>query len=257
MDITQSLKDTENSLRDFIQARLIQKLGDDWVQKCGVSSERINKWEERKQIELKRHFAGTVEERILYYSDFYDLKTILEKNWSSAFSEVFGKWKEVEVFLSVLEKYRDTDAHRRELLSYQKYLILGIGGEIRSKIVKFRSMKETGEDYFPRFESVRDNYGSAWVTGEGGGIHSNIELKPGDDLEFIVAAFDPDGLPLEYKIKGYTEWQSETSIQYKVQYKDIGFSKPFLILLRSSRDYHAYEAGYDHAIDFYYTIVPS
>ena len=93
MDITQSLKDAENSLRDFISSVLIRKLGEDWVEKCGVSPERISVWQGRKVTEEKRQRAGVVDERLLYYADFYDLKTILKKHWSGEFSESLAESK--------------------------------------------------------------------------------------------------------------------------------------------------------------------
>jgi len=79
MDVTQALRDTENTLRDFIASVLIQSLGPDWIAKSGVSSERIDKWTERQNIERKRQDTGVVDERLIYYADFYDLKTILKK----------------------------------------------------------------------------------------------------------------------------------------------------------------------------------
>jgi len=42
-DITQALKDTENALRDFIAVILEKTLGKDWIDSCGVSSDRVEK----------------------------------------------------------------------------------------------------------------------------------------------------------------------------------------------------------------------
>ena len=53
MDVTQSLKDTENALRDFIALVLGQAFGSDWIDKCGASPDRIEKWKERKSAEEK------------------------------------------------------------------------------------------------------------------------------------------------------------------------------------------------------------
>lgn len=59
----------------------------------------------------------------------------------------------MEVFLTELEKLRDPEAHRRELMPHQKALAYGISGEIRTQITRFRSEQDTGESYFPRIES--------------------------------------------------------------------------------------------------------
>ena len=123
MDVTQALKDTENSLRDFISAVLQRNLGDNWIVSCGVSEKRIETWNERKVVEQKRQESGAVEERLIYYADFYDLKTILKKHWSGEFASALGDWRRMEVWLTEMEKLRDPDAHRRELLPHQKYLL--------------------------------------------------------------------------------------------------------------------------------------
>jgi len=155
IDVTQALKDTENVLRDLIAEILRKKHGEKWAEKCGVTPDRLEQWTRRKEEEGKRQEGGAVEERILYYADFYDLKTILQKNWSD-FAPIFGDWKTMEVHLSELEKLRDPEAHRRELLPHQKHLILGIAGEIRTRMIRYRSKEETGEDYYLRIESVRE-----------------------------------------------------------------------------------------------------
>src|SRR3990172_13440205 len=131
-DVSQTLRDTENALRDFIAYVLQEKLGSGWESNSGVSPERLAKWAERKKIEGKRQDAGAVDERLIYYADFYDLQTILRKHWQY-FAVALGDLKTIEVWLGELEKTRDPDAHRRELLPHQKDLILGISGEIRAK----------------------------------------------------------------------------------------------------------------------------
>ena len=119
MDTTQALKDTENALRDFIADMLSKSFGQGWEEKCGVSADRVEKWRERKKVEATRQETGVVDERLLYYADFYDLKNILKKHWSAIFSPALGDLKTFDVWLSELEKLRDPDAHRRELLPHQ------------------------------------------------------------------------------------------------------------------------------------------
>ena len=68
MDVTQELKDTENSLRDFIAATLRKAFGKTWIETCGVSQERIASWQKRKTEESRRQESGVVDERLLYYA---------------------------------------------------------------------------------------------------------------------------------------------------------------------------------------------
>ena len=222
MEVNQALKDTENSLRDFIASTLKDSQGEDWITDCGVSIDRIEKWKERKEIEVKRQDTGTVEERLIYYADFYDLRTILKKNWADEFLKVFGEWKTLEVYLNILGKYRDVEAHRRELLPHQKDLVNGICGEIRNNLIRYRSKKETGEDYFPRIESVRDNFGNTWVQGESSGVIANTILRPGDILDFVVTASDPQGSKLKYCIyiaDGRFNWQEENNLRILINHR--------------------------------------
>jgi hypothetical protein len=259
MDVNQALQDTENSLRDFIAAILNESLGENWITKCGVSKERIEKWKERKEIEEKRQDTGTAEERLIYYADFYDLKTILQKNWSGEFSNIFGDWKTTEVYLNILEKYRDAEAHRRELFPHQKNLIIGISGEIRNKLTRYRSKKETGDDVFPQIESVRDNLGNMWIPGKDRTIATSNILRPGDILEFVVTASDPEGLELKYQIMSETAWQKENNFRILIVNKHIGKMKQFIIRIRSLRDYHAYDSidgGCDDVVIFDYQVLP-
>ena len=165
MDVTQSLNTLRTHYATSLQPTLAQSMAKPGWSILGYP-QRPTQWNERKAIESKRQDAGVVEERILYYADFYDLKTILKKNWQD-FAPALGEWKRLEVWLDELERLRDPDAHRRELLPHQKNLILGISGEIRNRIVRYRSKQEVAEDYFPRLESVRDSLGSIWTPATG------------------------------------------------------------------------------------------
>ena len=195
-DVTQALRDAENALRDFIAHVLMEKLGADWEKTCGVSEERLENWRKRKAVEAKRQDAGVVDERLIYYADFYDLRVILKKHWTH-FAPALDDLKTTEVWLSELEKLRDADAHRRELLSHQRDLIVGISGEIRTKIARYRSSHETSDAYFPRIEYAADNLGNSWKLGDSSTIITGKSLRPGDVLEFVVTATDPLGQELD------------------------------------------------------------
>jgi hypothetical protein len=53
-DVHQAFKEAENSLRDFIAYALEKRFGREWIERCGVSPQRIAKWEERKDAEVRR-----------------------------------------------------------------------------------------------------------------------------------------------------------------------------------------------------------
>lgn len=261
MDVSQALKDTENALRDFMTLMLSQKFGDQWHEHAGVSPERLKRWAERKRVEERRQqFSGTVEERLIYYADFYDLKTILKKHWSE-FAQALGEWKTMEVWLEQLEKLRDPEAHRRELLPHQQHLILGIAGEIRTRLVRYRSKLETSEDYYPRIESVRDNLGNLYVSGMLWDRRTGMRLRVGDFLEFVITATDPLGEPLQYKaIAGGNQrfdsgWQEENVLAFTLTKAQVKKCLDVLLFIRSRREFHA-DQDYDDAQIFSYEVLP-
>jgi len=259
IDITQALRDTENALRDFIASVLPQSLGSKWIEKCGVSAERIKKWEERKIIEAGRQESGVVDERLIYYADFYDLKTILKNHWSGEFSIALGDWKTMGVWLDELEKLRDPDAHRRELLPHQKFLALGIGGEIRTRLVRYRSKRETSEDYFPRIESAMDSLGNIWTPTLGPiPVFTRMILRPDDVIDYIVTARDPEDMPLDYGIRIKSEsirWEKHGEFSIKITNECIGQYFDIDLFVRSHRSYHAH-GSHDHKVNFNYTVLP-
>ncbi|CAN5729327.1 hypothetical protein BH20ACI4_BH20ACI4_06980 [soil metagenome] len=259
MDLTQALKDTENSLRDFIANILRIKFGESWIEKCGVSEDRVERWKERKSVEEKRQETGVVEERLLYYADFYDLKNILKKHWNE-FTVALGDWKTLEVWLSELEKLRDPDAHRRELLPHQKHLALGISGEIRTRLVKFRSKQETSEDYFPRIDSARDNLGNIYTYGNNSLISTGMTLRVGDTVDFIITASDPLGENLQYRISkdygDWSAWQDNNTFSATFTEANIGKIVVIRLCIQSHRNYHASVIG-DDEVSFVYTVLPS
>jgi Swt1-like HEPN len=257
VDVTQALSDTENALRDFIGGVLSRSLGPEWVDKCGVSPERVEVWRERKRVEGARQEAGVVEERLIYYADFYDLKTILKKHWSGEFSDALGDWKTMEVWLAELERLRDPDAHRRELLPHQKNLALGIAGEIGTRLVRYRSKRETTEDCFPRIESARDSLGNMWTPGMVW-VDTGVVLRPGDTVDFVLTARDPEGADLEYGIKFDAfgpNWQKEPAFNVRFTESHIAKSLFLELYVRSTRSYHAL-GDWDDKATFVYKVLP-
>lgn len=274
LDPSVNLKSIENSLRDFISCILEEKLGKDWISQCGIAKERLEKWKNRMQEEKLRQKTEAIDKRLLYYSDFYDIQNIIVKNWDSVFVGIFSDKKTIEVFLSILEKYRDPDAHRRELFIYQKYLIAGISEEIKIKITKYHSKRETGLDCFPRINSIIDNFGNSYEPNGRYGLKmcpTDMILRPGDRLEFIVSATDPEGLEIEYgmfvhpgnnnyttdlKICTNSITQKSNIFSHIITEENISQEFSVGISIKSSRGYHAH-GDCDDSATFCYKVFPS
>ena len=262
MDVSQNLKDAENALRDFISAVLRRKYGTAWEDECGVSKERVTAWRSRKETEEKRH-GEAVDARLIYYADFYDLPVILRKNWGGEFSDALGNLKDVEWLLKELEKYRNSEAHRRELLPHQKHLILGISGEIRTRLTRYRSKSETSEDYYPRIEHVRDSLGSAWqygINAYGTMVVAERNLRIGEAVDFVISASDPRGAALLYRIKTIhgsydSGWTGLNTLSITFSESDIRAMCDVNVYVKSPREYHAFDQ-YDDIATFRYTVLP-
>ncbi|MFC7670265.1 hypothetical protein ACFQT0_25040 [Hymenobacter humi] len=181
------------------------------------------------------------------------MQNILNKNWEN-FKGAFGEKKEIDLFLKQLGDFRNSNAHGRELLTYQKHLAIGLSGEIRNRITKFRSMQDTGESYFPRIESVHDNYGNSWKIGDYN-IETKLTLRVGDRLEFVISATDPQDEKLFYSINGPDEWQENNHLHFTLTDKEIRREMLFGIYVKSSRSYHA-KRDYDDAVIFCYQVLP-
>jgi hypothetical protein len=256
LDVGEQLRATENVLRNLIASVLVEKLGGDWIEKTGVSQDRYDGWITKREAENKKLATGNLETRLLYFADFFDLKTIIVKNWDH-FSAVFGERKEFEIFLSNLEDFRNPNAHARGLLPYQEHLALGICGEIRAKVARYRSKKETAQDCFPRIDSAYDNHGHTYPYR--GVVSDRANLRPGDRIEVVVHGSDPEGLALEYRFRMENgpdqAWSSSNTFSFELTNNHIGMLRDVRFYIRSPREYHAF-GDYDHLETFLFDVLP-
>jgi len=260
IEATQAIRDVENLLRDFISGTLEISFGPEWIGKCGVTPERIEKWKQRKGDEERRQQGGVVEPRVIYYADFYDLSTILKKNWDK-FAPALGDFKTLEVYMGELEKMRDAGAHGRDLLPHQQQLANGIAGEIRTRLIRYRSKQETSEAYFPRIESARDSLGNVWTpeTGHGLSLFTKSILRPNDKIDFIVTASDPEGAALRYSMEvghqAIQEWQEHGTFSLAILERHIAKMLSVGFRIKSPRAHYAHP-GFDDSVEFFYTVLP-
>jgi hypothetical protein len=263
MDPSEALKAAENSLRDLFNFMLPSKLGENWLEKCGVTLNRIQQWQGRQQEDGRKF--GFYDPRVIYYADFYDLKTILKKNWEKGLSDVFGNLREMEVLLDILADLRNPDAHRRELLPYQKHLALGIAGKIRTKITGYLSNMETRDSYYSKIESVQDSLGNTWSIGDRNPFPTNCILRPGDNLQFQVTGSDPKGDAVEFGLLPLTMpfrvmWSSTGSFDLTIDQSHIKEVLWIFIAIKSPRNFHPKDevglGAVDDIVKFGFEVLP-
>lgn len=255
MEIAQSIKDSENALRDFLAYSLERSLGDEWLLKCGIASAKIDVWKELKSQKEVDSAPNSGEEHVLFYAPYEDLSELISQNWIGDFQSAFTDREQLLTYLKILGRYRSPDMQRRELFVYQKHLLVGITGELRSKITAYRSLMEIGKEGYPRIEYIKDNLGNMWVPGKPRRVKTANNIHPGMTIEFIVKAHDPEAMPLEFKLHG-GKWQPGNILFFEVLPKHVQKQAQLSITIRSPRKFHAYPLGYDDRIVFEYQILP-
>ena len=256
MDVTRLLYDTENNLRSYIDLVFLQEHGHDWHVPLKVPKNRVKNWEASRISNEVGYNELKGKERLFQYAPFDDVIWILQKNWNGTFQQTFGELKSLEAYLRILKEHRDPESRRRELMTYQKHLIMGITGEINAKITKARSMFDLGKPGFPRINSVKDSYGNLWSPGMPKRVKTNISLQIGDVIEFNVSATDPENEELFYRIQN-SKWQSNNVIFHTVLSKMLGLGKVLNITIKNAKRQRAYPSGYDDRISFEYDVIPS
>lgn len=250
-NVSDALRDIENFLRDNIMFILKNSYDNKWEKHLGVSNDRMDEWNNRMEIERKRLKGNVIENRILYYADFYDLKTIIEKNWD-IFKKCFGEKKIIEHQLSQLESFRNPNAHNRDLLDYQKHLLLGYIGEIKNGIMSYRGDIEKKSTYFPELESINVN---------GKSYNYMIVILPemyrvGEFLEVTVYVTVPNTQKISFKLDN-SEWTDDNHFKILIDDTQYGSAKK-TIYYKSDADYHMLsQLNCDGFVEITYTVVPS
>jgi hypothetical protein len=218
----------ENSLRRLI----IQIIGGDDDSPYHVPEERITKWKEKRDIESKTRNGILLEKRLLYYSDFYDLGTIIHKNWE-LFLPILKDKKRFEVFFSEVEDFRNSLAHGRNLTSSQEYFLKGIESDLKNLITIYHNKNEMKDDFFIEILKINDSLGNIWEPNKN---DPKPILRVGDDYELIVEANDPKDREIEYEILSTTGFgikQKNNRFNFKIPNELTGSLVSLFIYVRT------------------------
>jgi hypothetical protein len=243
------IKEYENQLRTIISISVGIQDGTDF----GVTEERIEKWIEKREAERNKYKQVLLEPRIIYYSDFYDLKNIISKKWE-LIKPILNDKKRFEIFFDEVEKFRNTEAHGRELLTYQKNLLNGIVNDLKTQLIIYHNKNMNTDDYFIKLLKVSDSLGSSWEYGESAHKFTSKTLRVGDTIEFIIEAFDPKGREIEYELytKGFKLKSKENSLQIKITNEMVGKQSGIDITVETINS----EYKNSELCEFIYTILP-
>lgn len=193
------IQEYENIMRQII----LSILGNDDSVDFGITDDRLNKWKEKREIERKKYSGVLTENRLIYYSDFYDLKTIIDKNWN-LFKQILEDKKNFEVTFKKIETFRNTKSHGRPLFTHQNKLIEGILGEAKALLVKYHNKNADMNDYFIRILRISDSLGNSWTPNHPNisGMTTKSHVRVDDRINIIIEAFDPKSREITYQLKG-------------------------------------------------------
>lgn len=233
----------ENILRDLIERVLLGRYGADWLSHLRIGEDRLVLWAERREEESKRRPGVSVDPRPLYYSEFTDLASIIDKHWDDGFIDCFRDKKRIKFDLKRLLGYRNPGAHSRSLvIPWEQDLVSGLTGLIRNEVTIYLSETATTEDepeFFARIEEVVDHFGNRYVgraTGRGSGSPLQ-RLYVGDVLTLQCRGADPQGKELNWYmhtlgVVGQNFRGDTVKIDYEITNAAVGVDTAFLIHLR-------------------------
>lgn len=192
---TEALRAIETALR--LVVRDVLGPDEDWLSAPGAPERE--KLREKQVQEDKQRDGTSVSTDLLDYTETYQLTTLIRKNWEK-FQPVFRDKHRTETFFGVVEDVRNSIAHSRNLVRFERDLISGIAGQLRNQIALFRSGQSASARYYPLIESVRDNFGLSSTTNTG--TFSSLAIGPrlevDDVLTFDGTAFNARGAPVRW-----------------------------------------------------------
>ena len=260
MDAGAAINMAETDLRALIR----EVLGDDWLAKSGCDRARL---EGRRSEEHKRRPGAVVEQDLIAYAEFYELKQAIVRNWD-AFSTVWRTKRYFEAIFDRLEDFRNPDAHSRQLLPFEQHLVLGLSGEMRNTITLYRSSTAVTGEHYPIIELVADSVGNRFTpieaqqTGSGFTVPSRFAV--GDVVRFELKAWDPQGREVSWSVTLYARTPqeafelkgAEAGFDWVVTEEDVGDNVALIgITMSSSGRYHR-NRKHDSFVSLYLTVDP-
>jgi hypothetical protein len=152
MEPVDALRAVETRLRLIIT----EKLGERWVGSLPEGGhERLKTWRAR---EAGRRGDHARVDDLIEYTMTGDLTRIITDNWNE-FEDVFPVQSEFAWLMQTVESVRNTIAHNRALLPYERDLLSGAAGRINQLVAMHRARSGGSDSYFPRIERLVDSLG--------------------------------------------------------------------------------------------------
>lgn len=261
----------ENAIRRLMSTVFSETYGPNWIEKVTTEKQRAN-WPERVEAEANTREPRGVAETDgpgLTYANFSDLLAIAKLFWADL-SPALNKQADTLPLLQRFEQLRNSIAHGRLLLTFERELLSGIAGQIRNQVTLYMSTQDPVGEIYPRIESAVDCFGHT-LTGQGVPIGELFDRKvtekvlfPGDRVQFTVIGFDAHDRPLEWwfttpaslRVTGHSTSGKEAELEWQVAEGDVGEAVDIDIHMRAQGSKYQRWHGFDHRAYFRYMVRP-
>lgn len=260
MEPQQAISTIETDLRTLVKLVLTES---EWQDALG--SDKMEALRNRLTEEQKRRKPAIVPIGLLSYTHFYELRIILNKNWQKV-NPALGDKKDFEVWADQIEDFRNAPAHSRELLPFERSMLEGLAGMVRTRVTMFRSQLAPDRTYYPIIESVSDSFGSLYEPpATTGGLYASVNtglvVRPGDTVRFHARGWDPQGRELHWDLRPdgvsvrVRAIGMEVDLDWVVLDSDVGVNAFVELNLRSDGKYHRHRV-HDDRVSFRYQVDP-
>jgi hypothetical protein len=260
VDVGEAITTAESDLRALIR----EVLGDGWLTKSDIEAARL---EVKRAEDRKRRPGSVVDDDLLSYTEFYELKDIVVRNWDE-FTDVWRSRRYFEAIFERLADFRNPNAHSRQLLPFEEHLVLGLSGEIRNTITLHRSTTAVTGEHYPILELIEDSLGNRFVPTEeqqsGSGFRIPVTFSVGETVTFKLKAWDPQGRDIRWTVTffGRIPQQSleldgsDVSFDWEISKDEVGDNTPLIgVTMSSTGRYHRNRKN-DSFVSLYVSVAP-
>lgn len=265
-----ALSSCESALRQLLTYVLTEKFGAEWLSVI-FSHEKLVALTNRHMEEAKKRTTrgvAVIPASLLDYSNFYELVNLAEKHWDLV-SPALGKKAVTGALLHRFDDLRNSVAHSRDLLPFERDLLSGIAGEIRNRVTIFMSTQAPSGEHFPRAERITDNFGNAadveaMLRFSNPHVQCEQVLHIGDEIKFLCRGWDPHGRPLTWRLRLLPSSSpviaeaagDEVELSWRVDASNVSNATYAMVDIKSDSPYHRWAEGVDGLFLFCYRVEP-
>lgn len=253
-----------NTAESDLRALIREVLGDEWLARSNCDKARL---EAKREEERKRRPGAVIQEELLFYTEFHEIKSIILRNWDE-FATVWRSKRYFESVFDRLEDFRNPDAHSRQLLPFEEHLVLGLSGEIRNTITLHRSTAAVTGEHYPIVELIEDSLGNRFVPTEeqqtGSGFKVPVKFSVGETVKFKLKAWDPQGRDLRWTVTFHGKDPQQTlelggaevEFDWEISESEVGDNAPIIGITMSSAGKYHRNRKHDSFMALYVSVTP-